>query len=552
MRWFTFILVGLLSLPAWALDNLTAQIDRNPVLENESFVLTVTAEGDVDRNAIDFSALLGQFIVGRTQVSTQTQMVNFETTRSTTWVTSLIAPNAGRMTIPPFTVDGKSTQPITVEVIKAGTQAAENMQQEVFIRNTLSSDAVYPGQQAVLTTKLYIGLNLDSANLTEPTAQGVTFTQIGKDQDEMEIVNGKRYRVFQRQYAFSSNHDTSGTIEIKPPYFSGSATSGQRRSLYRLNHSRPISAASEPLSIEIKPIPANGPKPWFVAELVSVESQFETPQDKWLTGEPVTRTITLIAAGTTEEAIPTIQAPYPDSFNQYPDKPQITSGFRGQTHVVKQALSVALIPTQAGEFTLPAVEIPWWNAKTDTLEKAVLPATTIMVEPAAKPAIPQPEFTPELANAPQQVQTEASPLYRYLTWLFAGLWAMTLLGWVIHVKRLTRTTASAQQSVAAPSSSEAQSWNILSTALKTHDPKQVDIALTKWKSDILTSHRDAGILENDALRTALDEMYASRFSTTTSRWNSDKLKAQLTQARQQLQKTSTNTSALKPLYPELK
>ena len=65
--------------------NVTASVDKNPVMVNESFILTVEANGDVDRNSFDSSLLMKDFVVGRTSVSSQTKMVNFDTTRSTTW-----------------------------------------------------------------------------------------------------------------------------------------------------------------------------------------------------------------------------------------------------------------------------------------------------------------------------------------------------------------------------------------------------------------------------------------------------------------------------------
>ena len=48
----------LLSFHSYALTKLTASVDKNPVIANESVVLTITADDDIDRNALDTSALL--------------------------------------------------------------------------------------------------------------------------------------------------------------------------------------------------------------------------------------------------------------------------------------------------------------------------------------------------------------------------------------------------------------------------------------------------------------------------------------------------------------
>ena len=59
-----YCLLGLfIFLQAQALAEVVASIDKNPVIANESFVLTISADDDIDSNALDTSALLNDFIV---------------------------------------------------------------------------------------------------------------------------------------------------------------------------------------------------------------------------------------------------------------------------------------------------------------------------------------------------------------------------------------------------------------------------------------------------------------------------------------------------------
>ena len=105
---FTLTLL-LLGNKAYALSNVTATVDKNPAMINESILLTVIADDDIDRGALDTSALLNDFIVGQTSVSSQTSMVNFKTSRTTKWQVILIARKAGEFTIPSLTIE-KSTK----------------------------------------------------------------------------------------------------------------------------------------------------------------------------------------------------------------------------------------------------------------------------------------------------------------------------------------------------------------------------------------------------------------------------------------------------------
>ena len=90
----------------------TASVDKNPVRVDESFILSVVANGEVDRGAFDSSFLMKEFVVGRTSISSQTKMINFDTTRTTTWSTILIPRIKGRFTIPAFNIDGYITHTI--------------------------------------------------------------------------------------------------------------------------------------------------------------------------------------------------------------------------------------------------------------------------------------------------------------------------------------------------------------------------------------------------------------------------------------------------------
>ncbi|MDG1751054.1 MAG: BatD family protein, partial [Thalassotalea sp.] len=211
-------LIGLFSLLAtqtsFAYVAVTATVDKNPVVVTESFVLTVTADDDINTNALDTSPLMQDFIVGRTSVSSQTSMVNFKTTRTTTWSTVLIAREAGVITIPALSVDSAVTKPIKLNVLAASDPQA-NKQQDLFIITDISAKEVYVQQQLTLTVKLHFAAELKRGSLTEPSLTGANITQIGKDKEADSIINGRRYRVIERTYAISPQQ--SGSFTLKSP-----------------------------------------------------------------------------------------------------------------------------------------------------------------------------------------------------------------------------------------------------------------------------------------------------------------------------------------------
>jgi len=153
-----FILfIGLVfSTQSFALTQVTASIDKNPVVIKESLVLTVIADDDVDANALDTSALLGDFIVGRTSVSSHTSMVNFSTSRTTKWTTLLVPRREGQLIIPALTVANQKTAPISLVVLGKSDQTTR--QQDIFLTTEVSAENVYVQQILTLTVKLHFAM----------------------------------------------------------------------------------------------------------------------------------------------------------------------------------------------------------------------------------------------------------------------------------------------------------------------------------------------------------------------------------------------------------
>ena len=79
--------------------NITAQLDVNPVLVNDTFRLTYTVSGSVDGDP-DFSPIEKTFEVLSTQQSTQMTMNNGNVQRSKAWTLTLLSTKAGTFVIP--------------------------------------------------------------------------------------------------------------------------------------------------------------------------------------------------------------------------------------------------------------------------------------------------------------------------------------------------------------------------------------------------------------------------------------------------------------------
>ena len=436
----------------FALTTVTASIDTNPVMSNESIVLTVIADDSVDRDSLDTSSLLTDFIIARTEVSSQTSMVNFKTSRTTRWQIVLVPRSVGKLTIPPLTIEGHQSQAINVQVVDQGSTGT-SQQQDIFISAELSSNDIYVQQLVTLTIKLHVGVQLQRGSLTEPSLEGAAIEQVDKDQESEGIVNGKRYRIIERTYAITPEH--SGELTLVTPMFSGDImVQSQRRSGFlSFGETKPVNVLGDKLTLKVRPIPDSFPidanNSWLPSELLTLHQEWQPEPSEFKVGEPITRTITLTAAGLGKAQLPNIIMNAPAGLKIYPDQAELHSNLTKERLISQKRQNFALVASHAGEYTLPKITIAWWNTVTNKVQQAILPEQTITIKP--NPDAPQP-LAGNTVNTPLVLpnNTTTAPLSPavqpliiektgYLQWLFLALWLLTSIAWFFHVNTLKRT-----------------------------------------------------------------------------------------------------------------
>ena len=536
----------LLSFHSYALTKLTASVDKNPVIANESVVLTVTADDDIDRNALDTSTLLSDFIVGRTSVSSQTSMVNFDTTRTTTWNTVLIPRESGVLIIPSFEIDGVKSQSIKLNVLAADKSAAST-QQDLFITAQVSSTELFVQQQITLTVKLHFAAELKRGSLTEPTLEGANILQIGKDKESENIINGKRYRIIERVYAISPQK--SGNVVLKSPIFSGEIMmpSTRRSNFLSFADTKPVSVVGDDIALTIKAIPTQVNGAWLPSELLALHQEWQPQADQFKVGEPITRTVTLTAAGLSEEQLPEITMEVPQGLKVYPDQAELHTGLNNERLVSQKVINFAIVASQAGEYQLPEITIPWWNTITNKAEVAKISAQKITVLPNADitPAAIQqpPSIAIEGPTTPTVIEKVIIQENNFLQWLFLGLWLFTLLAWFISAKRSSapnKANNKSNEKVNPP-------YLTLLAACKQNNGEQALASLLPWAQTQATNDQILTTLDslhnyfNDtALSNAIIELQQSYYGKNPSQWSGDNLIHAVQKINKQGSSVSTN------------
>lgn len=503
----------LVSQSVYAITSVSASIDKNPAVVDESIVLTLIADGSVSADAFDSSVLAKDFIVGGTSVSSQTSMVNFDTTRTTRWTTLLIPRKAGIATIPEITIEGVSSNPIAIQVMAKNDKRAKQ-QKDVYVTADVSTTEMYVQQQFTLKVKLHVAQELKRGSLSEPKMTGAQIVQIGKDQEATQIIDGKRYRTFERLYSIKP--ESSGKFVLHSSMFDGEIiTSNQQRSMFSsMNRGKPVSIRGQEIDINVLPIPARFQGDWLPSEIITVEDRWPTDKDEFELGEPITRQIIITAGGLSEEQLPTPDFNAPVELKIYPDQAETTRSLQQGLLISQKIQEFAVVPTKPGTYTLPEVVIPWWNTKLNRAAKAVIPAKTITIVGIAAPLVTQ----APIQTAPVQVITEQNTT---LQWIFLAGWILTALAWLY----MAQLKGKVGLNKATFTASDKQTYLKLMAACTKNDGEQVLKLLPLWASDLFPGEVFTNLNQVDAkinnldFSKALQQLQKSYYSADKGSWN---------------------------------
>ena len=543
--------------------DVTASVDKNPVMVDESFILTVIANGDVDRNAFDSSLLMKNFVVGRTSFSSQTKMVNFDTTKSSTWSTILIPQTKGRFTIPSFNINGAKTKPMEVLVIPASVSASSEGR-DLFITTNVDVAQAYLQQQIRYTVKLHLGRDLQRGSLSSPTLENADIRQVGKDKEYDEIIGSRRYRIIERSFAIIPQQ--SGTFSITGPLFEGEVIDNSKQSFGFFNRSKAVNRVGPNQSITILPIPSNYYHHWLPSEFVQLDDEWQGNTLEFIAGEPITRTITLTAIGVVEEQLPQITSVYPDTVKTYPDQADTTTVEKDDTLIAQRRQSIAIIPSQAGQLIIPEVRIPWFNTMTQKTEFAVLAKKTLRILPAtSQPTSAIPSRSAMQTSSDIDPQTSPSTDLRnqsinmpqYWIWLTAALlvlWLLTLVFWYKHVSALKAIIKTESHTTTMNPRDEQSLWTNLEKSLNENATVETQKYLALWLGNFIQDKQSPltqslHVINNKSLNEAFDILLASRYAKNQSKWQSTELHQILRKIRKDGSIKKCTKHKLLPLYP---
>ncbi|PQJ71345.1 hypothetical protein BTO01_08675 [Vibrio jasicida] len=509
-------------------QSLQASVNKTQVAKNEVINLRIMADTELSSDAINFDTLKKDFFLGQPRYGRSSNNINGHKTVRTEWSISIAPMKQGVVTIPSFTAEGMRTEPIKLRVTES--QAEPNLDDLFSFDMSVDNHTLYPQQSATLRMQLAIKVDprrLDNPQIVPPSIDGMKIEPASDMKQGQRIIGGLEVTVVEQ--AFRITAEKPGSFSLNGPQLTGSYIYGD--SLTGSTKIMPIKTSVQQMPITVKPIPKDFKGNWLPASALEMTQSWEDEQGNPLSanavnsvkqGSSITRTIRVRARGTQAEYLPRIGIIYPSTLRVYPEQPQFETARDG---TVTMTMKQVLIPTEAGDLTLPGYKLNWWDSNRDQARESKIAELNLKVEKSDTGLITLPESV--LPTQPTQTASPTAPqggvdtIWQTLTFVFAVLWLVSS-AIAIGLWRKRKTPQSTEVMVSTHNASIRDIEDVI---------KQGDsIKIEKAVNDYLNTHyADIESEAVQAVRTELNVMNQSRFSSTQQPWKSDTLLAILKQ-----------------------
>ena len=434
MVWLLLLTIAPFTLAA----RIEVTVDRNPVNLNDSFQVIFTAKEDPDADP-DFSPLERDFSILHQSQGSSSSWINGQTSKTIQWTLNVMAKSSGNLEIPAIHFGDDVTSPVPVQVLQDNGQSNAITDEELFLKAEAAPTDAYIQAQIIYTLQVYARVDIARAQLSEPELADAVIEKLGEDSNYNTQINGISYSVTERKYAVFPQK--SGKLTIKPLVLTAEVLATGRsiyNSFFNSQMAKTKRVESQAITLDVKPaaVSANG-QHWLPAEQLELKQEWSGDITQMKVGEPLTRTLSIQAKGVTVGQLPELNTNNPDDrLKSYPDQPVLKENKSNNGLTAFKEEKIALIPSQAGQIILPAINIPWFNTQSQKMETAHIPETVLTAVagsdlPAPSPvtAAPVPISQAEKTDAPAPVVfTQAAPP-NYWPWVALGFglaWLATL------------------------------------------------------------------------------------------------------------------------------
>lgn len=551
---FLYLLFLLIS-PAVFSVEIKASLDRNPVSINESVQLTFTATESPDDDP-DFSPLKNDFEILNQSQRSNSSWINGKSSKTIQWILNVMPKKAGELFIPAISFGDDNSQPVKLVVTNAKT-TNNNVNADLFLEVEATPESPYVQAQVLYTLRLYSRVDLSQARLSELEVPDALVEKLGDVKKYNTHRNGVEYTVNELNYAIFPQK--SGVIHIEPLVLTADVITSARprfNGFFNRQMSKTQRVSSNAITLNVKTVPEtfNG-KRWIPASQLVVEEKWSGETDQMKVGEPLTRTLTLLAVGNTVAQLPELHNKAAiEQLKTYPDQPVLKEQKRDEGLIAFREEKIAFIPSKAGRYNLPAIEIPWFNTQTQTMEIARIAERTVTAVAAktSQKSAPVIELPETKTSSPANVNPAAPIVHtvenKFWMWLSIAL----AIGWILTLLFIF-TRRKPKQLVKVDNSKELsikQTIKTLKQACAENNAVEAKNALLAWGKLIYGSETLAAVAPHCEARLRDEILHLNEYlyANNAEPWQGKKLFQTFTENKARKKVAKQADDALEPLY----
>lgn len=381
-----FLLLPLLT-AAQTPPRLSAQVDRTRIMVGEQIVLTLTLEGSEipDGDQLNYPQLDEYFTLVRVDGPFSEQTATFAKggfirSAKLTMRYFYQARKAGTVTIPAmvYNAGGQTlrTAPIQVEILAPSAPAPSDggtgwaPPEDPFLEVKLDRSEAFVGEQVVATWNLYFQQDFSSPRMEQdPAAADFMTEDLGIAQSIDPVVREYDGEVWKQAFLKSSAlyPIKAGEAVLEPMVLS--LVTGRGRQRFGMFFPEPQRIASEPVSIQVKPLPEEGKPFGFMGAVGDFSLHLDRDTMELETDTPFKFVLTVRGTGYSD-FISKPEIKLPPEFDLFTEKVEKSiEREAGQAFAVVRYRMI-IVPHQAGEFTLGPFSLPYFDPKSENYRQA--------------------------------------------------------------------------------------------------------------------------------------------------------------------------------------
>ena len=556
-------------LPSFAFAQVTARVDRNSMVIDETLTLTISKNGTSFFSDPNLEPLTRDFrVLGQSQ-SSNTKIINGSASSSVEWHVSLSPRRTGKLDILPISVGKEKTNPLSIQVREARQPTTKAESAPIYIETEIDADSVYVQSQVILTLRLFSAVEARIVDPADPEIEDALVKRLGEDASYEKLVNDKAFKVFERKYVIFPQK--SGTLEIPPLVVDVILPSRQRtRSFFDQLSTRgenvKLRSKAEEITVLEKLPEYPAAAIWLPTSQLIIDDKWSNNSQELNVGESTTITISLAAGGLMGEQLPPVEFQESNGLKLYQGKAEVDNIITANGINGIRRESIALIPTQTGTFELPEIRIPWWNKTLKKIEYAVIPARQLVVKGSSAGAKLKENDNTIVNDYSQKSKDNSSlqPVQQPQAKVWMILCSILAIGWLITLYFLILT----RRQVSLPGNDrkyemvedfilkEKEAFLALSRSCKENKPLAARNNIISWVrafnpeakiqtfSDVEKVHSDPDFVMQ---LKELDRLLYD-FAESSDSWQGYKLLEQVNKLRRKRKKTPKEKIPLERLY----